>query len=76
MTKARVHQPISENHCLFQPQLAIASVDDVGNCFLRHRLVDVRELHALRQDARQQSTADGGVENLGDLNNFAVSFAS
>ena len=70
-TEARVHQSVSKDHRLLEAQLAITRVDDVRNCFLRHRAVDMREFHAVRQDARQQGTTNCRVEDLRDFLNLA-----
>src|SRR5690606_10393394 len=63
-----VHQLVSEDHGLFQTDITITGVENAGDLFLGHLLVDHRERQPLRDDVEQQHTADSGFHHLAGLN--------
>ena len=60
-TEAGVHQLVSEDDGVLQTDTTVRLVDQTGDGFLLHHLVDQLERHALRQNAEQQCATDGGV---------------
>src|SRR5690606_29241474 len=72
VTVTHVHQLVGEDHRFLQSHVAVALVDDVGDLFLGHLVVDQRERQAIRHDGVQDYATNGGVPQAGGADLLAV----
>src|SRR5690606_27967765 len=70
--KTGVHQLVGENHGVLQTNRAVRLVDQLGDRFFLHRLVDDVVGQAFRHDLEQQRTTNGGIYNASILDQRAV----
>src|SRR5690554_3721096 len=59
--KTGIHQLVSKNHRRLEAGTTIHFIEQAGDGFLLHLLIDQLEGHAIGQDAKQQCTAHCGV---------------
>src|SRR5690554_2080305 len=67
-----VHQLVSKDDRILQTRIPVTGVDQIGDCLLDHRLVDDFERQAIRNDIKQQCTANGCINQAVGFSTAAV----